>query len=135
MARPCFTGRPHAGRLGQTRQLGDGELMARLVGTTVAYDFRSADMKAGGQGAPLAASYHVALLRRLGSDANPPFSISAASATSRGGTATRMVAFDTGPANAPLNDWMRRHGLGDMDRDGALGREGQGRRGTAGSAC
>jgi anhydro-N-acetylmuramic acid kinase len=35
-----------------------------------------------------------------------------------------MVAFDTGPANAPLNDWIGRHGLGDMDRDGAVAAQG-----------
>ncbi|WP_210489690.1 anhydro-N-acetylmuramic acid kinase [Microvirga antarctica] len=111
---------PTASRVGQTRQLGDGKLMADLVGATVAYDFRSADMKAGGQGAPLAASYHVALMRRLGQQAN-------AAVLNLGGVSNitwwngdTMVAFDTGPANAPLNDWMRRHGLGDMDRDGAL---------------
>ena len=116
---------PTPGRVGQTRQLGNGELMARLVGTPVAYDFRSADMRAGGQGAPLAASYHVALMRRLGSDAD-------AAVLNLGGVSNitwwdgdRMIAFDTGPANAPLNDWMRQHDLGDMDRDGALGAKGK----------
>ncbi|TKB32010.1 MAG: anhydro-N-acetylmuramic acid kinase, partial [Mesorhizobium sp.] len=54
---------PQAGRLGETRQLGDGELMHAILGTKVAYDFRSADMRAGGQGAPLSAAYHAALLR------------------------------------------------------------------------
>jgi anhydro-N-acetylmuramic acid kinase len=115
---------PTGQRRGQTRQLGNGELMASLVGTTVAYDFRTADMKAGGQGAPLAASYHVALLRRLGTGVN-------AAVLNLGGVSNitwwdgdAMVAFDTGPANAPLNDWMRLHGLGDMDRDGRLGATG-----------
>ena len=115
---------PTPARLGQTRQLGDGALMARLVGTNVAYDFRTADMAAGGQGAPLAASYHVALLRRLGSDRK-------AAVLNLGGVSNvtwwdgdAMVAFDTGPANAPLNDWIRQHGLGDMDRD-ELGAKGK----------
>ncbi|TIU22559.1 MAG: anhydro-N-acetylmuramic acid kinase, partial [Mesorhizobium sp.] len=54
---------PQPGRLGQTRQLGDGELMHSILETKVAYDFRSADMRAGGQGAPLSAAYHAALLR------------------------------------------------------------------------
>jgi anhydro-N-acetylmuramic acid kinase len=36
----------------------------------------------------------------------------------------RIVGFDTGPANAPLNDWMKRYGLGEMDRDGALAASG-----------
>jgi len=48
---------------GQTRQLGNGQLMADLLGIPVAWDFRSADVAAGGQGAPLAPIYHQALLR------------------------------------------------------------------------
>ncbi len=37
----------------------------------------------------------------------------------------RIIGFDTGPANAPLNDWIRRHGQGEMDRDGSLARRGK----------
>jgi anhydro-N-acetylmuramic acid kinase len=114
------------GRAGRTRQLGDGALMARLLGVPVAYDFRSADVAAGGQGAPLCAIYHAALLRQaglgpdtavlnLGGVANVTW------ADGQGG----LVAFDTGPANAPLNDWVAQHGLGAMDRDGALARSGR----------
>ena len=79
---------PQPGRIGATRQLGDGELMHDLLGVPVAYDFRSADVRAGGQGAPLAAIYHQALLRRHRRHAaTPRCSISAASPTSPGGTA------------------------------------------------
>ena len=116
---------PTTTRIGQTRQLGDGDLMARLVGTTVAYDFRTADMKAGGQGAPLAASYHVALLRRLGAKANSAVLNLGGVSNITWWNGDTTVAFDTGPANAPLNDWMRQHGLGDMDRDGTLGAKGK----------
>jgi len=48
---------------GQTRQLGDGQLMAERLGIPVVWDFRSSDVAAGGQGAPLAPVYHQALLR------------------------------------------------------------------------
>ncbi|MDP1730580.1 MAG: anhydro-N-acetylmuramic acid kinase [Devosia sp.] len=116
---------PRPGRLGQTRQLGDGALMHNLLGCKVAYDFRSADMRAGGQGAPLSAAYHAALLRNAGSHGE-------ISILNLGGVANitwwdgadNLVAFDTGPANAPLNDFVRSKGLGDMDRDGALARAG-----------
>ncbi|TIW70536.1 MAG: anhydro-N-acetylmuramic acid kinase, partial [Mesorhizobium sp.] len=116
---------PEAGRLGQTRQLGDGELMHSILGAKVAYDFRSADMRAGGQGAPLAAAYHTALLRAA--DASGDMAV-----LNLGGVANitwwdgkdNVVAFDTGPANAPLNDFIKAKGLGDMDRDGALARAG-----------
>ncbi|SDR06191.1 anhydro-N-acetylmuramic acid kinase [Rhizobiales bacterium GAS191] len=112
---------PAHGVTGATRQLGDGELMARLVGVDVAYDFRSADIHAGGQGAPLAPTYHVALLRRLGAAANSAvLNLGGVANVTWWGGGDRIVGFDTGPANAPLNDWMKRHGLGEMDRDGSL---------------
>lgn len=116
---------PQVGRRGDTRQLGDGELMSAILGTRVAYDFRSADVRAGGQGAPLAAIYHAALLHKA--DASGESAI-----LNLGGVANitwwdgadNLVAFDTGPANAPLNDFVKAHGLGEMDRDGALGAAG-----------
>ena len=110
---------------GATRQLSDGSLMARLTGIDVVDDFRSADVRAGGQGAPLAASYHAALLR--GIDAPPTTAVlnlgGVANITWRGADG-RLVAFDTGPANAPLNDWVMRHTGNGMDQGGALARRG-----------
>lgn len=116
---------PTRERLGDTRQLGDGELMASILATKVAYDFRSTDVRAGGQGAPLAAAYHAALLAGLDTSGDT-------AVLNLGGVANitwwdgkdLVVAFDTGPANAPLNDFMKARGLGDMDRDGALGASG-----------
>ena len=113
------------GRPGATRQLGDGQLLARVLETDVVYDFRSDDMRAGRQGAPLSACYHQALLER--SAAQPGSAVlnlgGVANLTWWGG-GEQLIAFDTGPANAPLNDWIIRHGLGEMDRDGALARQG-----------
>jgi anhydro-N-acetylmuramic acid kinase len=116
---------PQPGRIGATRQLGNGALMHDLLGVKVAYDFRSADVRAGGQGAPLAAIYHQALLRALGTGGD-------VAVLNLGGVANvtywdggdTLIAFDTGPANAPLNDFMKERGLGDMDRDGTLTRSG-----------
>lgn len=112
---------PQPGRIGATRQLGDGQLMADAFGKPVAFDFRSADVAAGGQGAPLSAIYHQALLRGL--DAKGETAV-----LNLGGVANitwwdgadHLIAFDTGPANAPINDFVSGLGLGDMDRDGAL---------------
>lgn len=117
---------PQPGRIGATRQLGDGGLMHELLGVKVVYDFRSADVRAGGQGAPLAAIYHRALLR--GIDASGDVAVlnlgGVANVTYWDGGDT-LIAFDTGPANAPLNDFMKERGLGDMDRDGTLARSGK----------
>lgn len=110
---------------GQTRQLGDGRLMSDILGVTVVNDFRSADMLAGGQGAPLCAVYHKALLRGL--------SVAGDTAVlNLGGVANltwwdgdqQMLAFDTGPANAPINDYVRSMGKGEMDKGGVLAAQG-----------
>jgi len=109
---------PQPGRPGDTRQLGDGALMARLTGIDVVHDFRTADVRAGGQGAPLAATYHAALLAGLDAPAAVLNLGGVANLTWQG--AGQLVAFDTGPANAPLNDWVERATGQGMDRDGAL---------------
>ena len=111
---------PEAGIAGRTRQLGDGALMAKMLGVTVVHDFRSADIAAGGQGAPLSAIYHRAMLGRIGAGGDTAI-------LNLGGVANltffdgeSLIAFDTGPANAPINDWIKSHGAGAMDRDGRL---------------
>lgn len=116
---------PRRGGTGNTRQLGDGALMAALTGIDVAYDFRTADVRAGGQGAPLSASYHAALLSRLDAPAQTAVLNlgGVANITWRGGD--QVIGFDTGPANAPLNDWIARQTGEPMDHDGALAAKGQ----------
>lgn len=115
---------PQGGRRGRTRQLGDGALMASIVGADVVYDFRSADVAAGGQGAPLAPVYHRAMLERIGAGSETAILNlgGVANVTWRDGET--IAAFDTGPANAPVNDWVGRHGAGEMDRDGRIAASG-----------
>lgn len=116
---------PSNGHIGRTRQLGDGLQMARILKTDVVYDLRSADMAQGGQGAPLSPVYHAALLASI--DAGKDTVV-----LNLGGVANltwqdregSIIGFDTGPANAPINDFVRSRALGDMDQDGALARRG-----------
>jgi len=115
---------PTTERIGDTRQLGNGPLMAELLGTRVAYDFRSADVRAGGQGAPLAASYHATLLRDLGAAGDVAVLNLGGVANVTWTDGAMVIAFDTGPANAPINDWVRTHTGGAMDADGTLARAG-----------
>lgn len=117
---------PTGERKGDTRQLGDGALMARQLGIDVVYDFRTADVRAGGQGAPLVASYHAALMRSIGAGPETAvLNLGGVGNLSAFADATRVLAFDTGPGNAPLNDWIKQHGRGEMDRDGAFARAGR----------
>ena len=110
----------------RTRQLGDGALLAHELGIDVAYDFRAADVEAGGQGAPLAPVYHAALLRYA--RCNPPavaLNLGGVANVSYWGGADDIVAFDTGPANGPINEWMERNGRGAFDENGACAAAGK----------
>ncbi len=117
---------PRPGRIGDTRQLGNGALMAVLTGIDVVHDFRTADVRAGGQGAPLSASYHAALLQRAALPASTAvLNLGGVANVTWRGDAGQLVAFDTGPANAPINDWVERATGERMDRDGRLARAGR----------
>jgi anhydro-N-acetylmuramic acid kinase len=105
-----------------TRQLGDGARVAELLGLPVVNRFRHADVAAGGQGAPFAPLYHRALAAGL---AQPVMLLNLGGV----GNVTwisgeQVIAFDTGPASALLDDFMlRRRGVG-YDADGALAASG-----------
>jgi len=115
---------PTAATPGRTRQLADGALMAERLGIDVVVDFRSGDVRLGGQGAPLSAVYHRALMRRIGAAPGTVFLNLGGVANLTCDTGERLVAFDTGPANAPIDDWVRRHSGEPMDTDGRLAQAG-----------
>jgi anhydro-N-acetylmuramic acid kinase len=101
-----------------TVQIGDGAAIARSLGIPVAYDFRQADVAAGGQGAPLVPVYHQAIAREL--DRPHPIAV-----LNVGGVANITyvdggdpVACDTGPGNALIDDFMRARTGAPLDRDG-----------------
>jgi anhydro-N-acetylmuramic acid kinase len=101
----------------RTFQIGDGQVLADVLNAPVVWDFRSADVELGGQGAPLAPFYHFALAKHIGAQGPVAF-------LNLGGVGNvtwvdplrakpedsgALLAFDTGPANAPINDVMQRH--------------------------
>jgi len=107
-----------------TLQIGDAQRLADRLGCRVVNDLRSADVAAGGQGAPLVPLMHQAItadqprplaVLNLGGVANVTWI----------GPENDLVAFDTGPGNALLNDWVSAH-LGEpFDRDGQIAARGQ----------
>ena len=113
--------RPAAGEVGRTVQLGDGALLARRAGVPVAFDFRTADVAAGGEGAPLAPIYHLARARASGLE--PPSAVlnvgGVANVTLFGAQADPL-AFDTGPGNGMLDLLVQARGLGRYDEGGRL---------------
>jgi anhydro-N-acetylmuramic acid kinase len=109
---------------GRTWQVGDAASLARSTGIPVAFDFRSADVAAGGQGAPLAPIYHAALAERLPKPV-VVLNIGGVANVTWTGIDGQLVAFDTGPGNGLLDDWSARHTGAAFDRDGMLARSGQ----------
>ena len=103
----------------RTWQVGDAAGLAARTGIPVAHDFRSADVAAGGEGAPLVPVFHAA----LAADLPKPLAVlnigGVANVTWIGADGT-LEACDTGPGNGPLDDWMTRHTGAAFDRDGAL---------------
>ncbi len=111
-----------------THQAGDGARLAQALGLPVVWDFRSADVALGGQGAPLAPFYHFALARWMRAEAPLAFlnlgGVGNLTWVDPGRPAPEadgaLLAFDTGPANAPIDDLMAARGLGARDEGGAL---------------
>lgn len=105
---------------GITVQMGDGQLLANETGIDVVYDFRTNDMKNSGQGAPLIPVYHRALLQ----NANVELPIVILNLGGVGNITwisdDDMVAFDTGPANAMIDDWIAQHTDQKFDRGGQM---------------
>jgi anhydro-N-acetylmuramic acid kinase len=114
----------HQPRQGRTWQLGDGALLATLTGIDVVNDFRSADVAAGGEGAPFVPLYHRALAAGL----EKPLAVlnigGVANVTWIGKQESDILAFDTGPGNALIDDWALAHTGKPVDEGGALARAG-----------
>jgi anhydro-N-acetylmuramic acid kinase len=117
--------RPTPERVGRTVQLGDAQGLADRCGVPVAFDFRTADVAAGGEGAPLAPVYHRA--RALASGLALPVAV-----LNVGGVANvtligeddDLLAFDTGPGNGMIDLLLQAHGAGRYDEGGRLAASG-----------
>jgi anhydro-N-acetylmuramic acid kinase len=107
-----------------TWQLGDGALLAQLLGLDVVADFRSADVAAGGEGAPLAPLFHAAVAAALPKPL-AILNIGGVANVTWIGKGAEILAFDTGPGNALLDDWVRQHTGEAADIDGAFARAGR----------
>ena len=118
---------------GRTFQAGDGAALAKALGRPVVWDFRSNDVAMGGQGAPLAPFYHHALTRHIGAEAPLAFlnlgGVGNLTWVDPGVEAPEaegaLLAFDTGPANAPINDLILAWQGRPFDKDGATAAAGE----------
>jgi anhydro-N-acetylmuramic acid kinase len=113
-----------------TIQIGDGALLAALTGIQTVNDFRSADVLAGGNGAPLVPLYHRALVTSL---PKPALILNIGGVSNmtwinenEGGVDDKdILAFDVGPGNALIDDWVLRHTGHPYDENGLLAAAGK----------
>ncbi len=109
-----------------TVQIGDGEKLARELGIATVFDLRAADVNAGGQGAPFAPVYHRAMAQALENSPAVFVNIGGVSNVTYIGSDGALMAFDTGPGNALLDDWVHQHTGTAVDQDGAYAQRGVG---------
>ena len=116
-----------------THQAGNGDLLAGVLSVPVVWDFRSSDVTLGGQGAPLAPFFHFALAKMIGAAEPLAFLnlggvgnltwVDPSQPAPEGPGA--LLAFDTGPANAPINDLMQARTGKDQDSGGTMAAKGR----------
>lgn len=108
-----------------TVQIGDGAALAAATGIDVVHDLRAADCAAGGQGAPLVPIYHFAMAAKV---PERPIAIvnigGVANITYVNKAAGELIAFDTGPGNAMIDDWMLKRTNAVRDEGGTVAARG-----------
>lgn len=114
---------------GRTWQIGDGQTLAEETGIDVVYNFRAADVVVGGEGAPLAPVYHNALVRKLNRE-HPVGVINLGGVGNityvpADGADSGLVAFDCGPGNGLIDEWMEMRTGQAMDENGETARKGK----------
>ena len=118
-----------------SKQLGDGKLMSQLTKKKVIYDFRKEDLKNKGQGAPLTPIYHNLLSKILSKKLQIEFPICFLNI---GGISniTKIIkkdeniednleAFDSGPGNCMIDDWVRKNSKYNIDENGSIAKSGK----------
>lgn len=119
-----------------TKQLGDGNLLSQLTKKKVVYNFRQNDLENGGQGAPLAPIFHNALANKLSKKFDLKFPINILNI---GGIANititrdwenlwninKIYAYDIGPGNCLIDDWIRKNSKEKYDKEGLIARSGK----------
>ena len=118
-----------------SNQLGDGNLLSQIIKKKVIYDFRQADIQNNGQGAPLTPIFHYILSKKINQTYNVKFPIGflniggIANVTKVINTSdnfqNNLFAFDVGPGNCLIDEWVRNNSNKKFDKNGELAKSGK----------
>ncbi|MEZ4752825.1 MAG: anhydro-N-acetylmuramic acid kinase [Bdellovibrionota bacterium] len=113
----------HRPALGITIQLGNAKRFAKTLGVKTVYNFRQADVAAGGEGAPFAPIYHQvkAKLDHLA----PCIVLNCGGISNLTAVGKELIAFDSGPGNCLVDKFVQKHFNQNFDLDGKLGLKGK----------
>ena len=124
----------HDPKIGVSKQLGNGELLSQLTKTKVVYDFRQEDILNGGQGAPLAPIFHNLLSNILNMKNQIKYPICFLNiggisnitiiSNNEDLTNNKIRAFDIGPGNCLIDQWVRKNSNKKYDDTGSIGQSG-----------
>ena len=119
-----------------SKQLGDGKLLSQLTKKKVVYNFRQNDLKNGGQGAPLAPIFHNALANKMNKKFDLEFpinilniggisNITSAARWEELWQSNKIYAYDIGPGNCLIDEWIRKNSKNNYDNKGSIARSGK----------
>ena len=118
-----------------SRQLGDGELMSQLIKKNVFYDFRQEDLKNNGQGAPLTPIFHNLLSKKINEKYQVELPICFINIggisnitkvlKKNEGSEENLEAFDSGPGNCMIDEWIRKNSKYKFDQNGSIAKAGK----------
>ena len=119
-----------------TKQLGDGNLLSQLTKKKVVYNFRQNDLENGGEGAPLVPIFHNAVANEIYKEFKLEFPINIINIGGISNVTTttnwknlwlknKIYAFDVGPGNCLIDEWIRRNSKEYFDKEGLIARSGK----------
>ena len=117
-----------------SKQLGDGRLMSQLVKKKVIYDFRQEDLINKGQGAPLTPIFHNLLSKNISEKHQIQFPIcfiniggisNITKIIKNENVEKNLEAFDSGPGNCMIDDWVRKNSKNNFDENGSIAKSGK----------
>jgi anhydro-N-acetylmuramic acid kinase len=108
-----------------SKQLGDGYLLSKLIKTNLVYDFRSNDLKNGGEGAPLTPIYHSLISKKLNKKNISFLNLGGIANETTINEKGEIFARDLGPANCLIDSWIKLNSNKDFDNEGNIAKSGK----------